>query len=120
MTEEIEDLFSSLAGNHEDHDPYTLPVKGVTVRLDAHQRAEIAVLCAMTDMTRQQLLETLINSGLSAAIKAYLGNSPDKINADFDHQVYVHMLNEGVHPEVAEHITGIQLDIFNNQGDQQQ
>lgn len=119
-TNEIEDYFASLAGNHKESSPYELPVKGLTVRLDAHSRAEISVLSDMTDMTRQDLLETLITSGIRTAIKAYLGNLPDKVSADFDHAVYEFMVDEGVHPEVAEHITGIQLDIFNNQGDQQQ
>lgn len=119
MTDDIEDYFASLAGNSQDHDPYMLPVKGLTVRLDAHQRAEIAALCSMTDMTRQQLLETLINSGLTAAIKAFLGNSPEKVSADFDHAVYEILLEEGVQPQIAEQVTGIQLDIFNaNQGEQ--
>ena len=113
MTEEIEDLFASLAGT-QDHDPYTLPVKGVTVRLDAHSRAEISALCAMTDMTRQQLLETLVSSGLSAATKAFLGNSEDRAEAEFGQLVHNFLIDEGVHPDVSEHLAGVQIDAFND------
>lgn len=119
MTEEIEDIFASLAGN-SDHDPFTLPVKGVTVRLDAHQRAEISALCAATDMTRQQLLETFVNSGLTAASKAFLSNSDPQVEAEFTHHVHEFLLSEGVHPHVADQVSGVQMDAFDqHQGDDQ-
>lgn len=114
MTDDIEDFFASLAGSDDPESPLRLPVKGITVRLDAHQRAEISALCSATDMTRQQLLEMLINSGLNTATKAYLGNSSDKENAEFAQHVHRFLLDEGVHPQLVDQISGVQIDAFNS------
>lgn len=117
MNETLEDFFSSLA-QKEEEDGFRLPIKGVTVRLDAHQRAEISALCASTQMTRQDLLEAFVNAGLKTATDAYLGNSPPSVQADFAQEVHQFLIAEGVRPEISEQIAGIQHDFF--QGDNQQ
>lgn len=109
-TDDIEDFFASLAGDDNEDSPYTLPVKGLTVRLDSHVRAEISALCFMTDLTRQQLLEKLIVAGLDAATSAYLGNSSDETNANFYEHVYRFILDEGVDQQIVEQLTGFHIE----------
>lgn len=119
MTDEIEEMFSSLAReNHEN--PHALPVKGVTVRLDSELRAEIHALCTITNITRQQLLETLVISGLKTATNAYFSNSPVEAEYEFAQHVSDFLLADGVDPVLAEQLSGI-FDFHNKpNGDNQQ
>ena len=121
MNDEIEDLFANLADGDNSDDPFQLPVKGLTVRLDAETRAEIYALSSMTEMSRQQLLETLVKSGLKTAITAYLANSSDRASVHFADLVHEFLHAEGVHPDIVNQISGVQIDAFssNQEGNNQ-
>jgi len=115
MSEKLEDWFLSLAKSNDENGDIQLPLKGVTVRLDAHMRAEIAALSTSTYTPRQTLLEAFIESGLNTATEAYLSNSSAKVQADFAHDVYEFLVAEGVAPRLAEAMAGVQIDLFNGE-----
>lgn len=108
MTEEIENFFADRAG-HDDRT--AIPVRGVSVRLDAETRSEIAALCKMADMTQQEVLQKIVISGLDAAIKGFFSNLDDpESSIEFDQLKMDFMLGEGMSPQLIEHLIGAESE----------
>lgn len=122
MTEKptIEDMFASiaLANSQDEHpSPQTLPVKGLTVRLDSYHRARLAGLCELSGLSRQDILERFIIEGIQQAEQAYFGSISDSGRSQYYYDLGISefLQGEGVSPDISDVISGIQSDIFENQ-----
>lgn len=113
MTEDIENYFAGLA---EGEGPIDIPVRGVTVRLCAEVRSDIAALGKMTNITQQELLRMVVTSGINAAVASYLGNSPDpSAHHEFDQLKTDFMLGEGMSLQLIEHLIQSEQSFVLNQ-----
>lgn len=108
MTEDIENFFADKAGQD---DRTAIPVRGMSVRLDADTRSDIAALCKMAVMTQQELLQKLVVSGLDAAIKGFFSNLDDpESSMEFDQLKMDFMLDEGMSTDLITHLIGSEPD----------